>query len=120
MPAPLQFGKPMLPFSLRQVVSEPGASSVSQIVRTPQPKRGGPFVVSGEHLAAIGTESCGAEAANIGKLREASAGDGIPHDEATASNGGEGWDGAERIPSPTDLLSAGLWLTKIFETTRLY
>lgn len=41
------FGKPTLPFIVRQVLSEAGAGLVSQIARTPEPKRSGMFVVSG-------------------------------------------------------------------------
>ncbi len=41
------FGKPTLPFLARQVASETGTGLVSQIVRTPEPKRRGVFVVPG-------------------------------------------------------------------------
>src|SRR6266576_6260566 len=40
-------GKPTLPFIVRQVASEPSTGLVSQIVRTPEPKRRGAFVVPG-------------------------------------------------------------------------
>ena len=78
---------------------------VSQIARTPEPKRGGPFVVTGEHIAAVGTESGGAEVARIGKLRQASAGYSIPHGELSVSNGGEG--GGRRIGNDLVNVAAG-------------
>jgi hypothetical protein len=50
------FWEPTLPLSVREVIGEAGASLLPQIGRTPEPKRRGAFIVSGEQTAALGAE----------------------------------------------------------------
>src|SRR6185312_7971466 len=83
-------GKPMCPCVAGQVVSEARASLVSQIARTPAPKRGNAFIVSGKQIAAVGTARGCTDIARIGKLRQASAGDGIPDREMSVSGSSKG------------------------------
>lgn len=85
-------------------MSKASAGLFSKIARTPEPKCGGAFFVSGEHIAAVGTES-GAEVSCVRKLRKASAGDGIPDSELSMTNGGEG--GGRRIGNDLVNVAAG-------------
>src|SRR5215471_568893 len=81
--------KPMHPFLAGQVASEAGAGLVSQIGRTPEPKGGKAFTVSGEQITPVGTKRGGTNIAHIGKLRQRSAGDSSPHGKASVSDGSE-------------------------------
>lgn len=75
----------MLPFIVGQVATEAGTGLFSKIARTPEPKRGGMFVVSNEQIAAVGTESRCADITHIEQLRQASAGQGIPDGQLAMS-----------------------------------
>ena len=80
----------MRPLVAGQVASEAGAGLVSEIGRTPKPKRGKAFIVSGEQITAVRTKSSGTKITRIGKLPQASAGDSVPQGETSVSNGSEG------------------------------
>src|SRR5260370_12614259 len=80
------FGKPTLPFIVRQVVCEAGTGLVSQIARTPEPKRCGGFVVPSQQIAAVGAKNCPREIPRIRYLGQASARRGIPHRHTPHNN----------------------------------
>ena len=49
-------------------MSDPGAGLFAQVGRSPEPKRGGALLVSGDQIAAVRTKRGGGDVAGTGEL----------------------------------------------------